>query len=193
MLKYWKVFFHKKMLKTRSNTMKRQVTDAADEVVESIDRDELAKYFSLKCDAEDDAAEKMKKKMETTRDQLVEALYQKGLALAEIESLKADTQPVTVSDVESDLFEKNFKELKKWVDVNSSRYGKLSVLRERRLGRLGTALKVLIDMIQEDGDPPKRKLYELKLSLLEQMGWGHLVAYEKEWMLVRFPSSLPLF
>lgn len=34
-----------------------QVTDAADEVVESIDRDELAKYFSLKCDAEDDAAE----------------------------------------------------------------------------------------------------------------------------------------
>ncbi|XP_031094573.1 tripeptidyl-peptidase 2 isoform X2 [Ipomoea triloba] len=170
-----------------------EVTDAADEVVESIDRDELAKYFSLKCDAEDDAAEKMKKKMETTRDQLVEALYQKGLALAEIESLKADTQPVTVSDVESDLFEKNFKELKKWVDVNSSRYGKLSVLRERRLGRLGTALKVLIDMIQEDGDPPKRKLYELKFSLLEQMGWGHLVAYEKEWMLVRFPSSLPLF
>lgn len=85
----------------------------------------------------------MKKKMETTRDQLVEALYQKGLALAEIESLKADTQPVTVSDVESDLFEKNFKELKKWVDVNSSRYGKLSVLRERRLGRLGTALKVI--------------------------------------------------
>lgn len=30
----------------------------------------------------------MKKKMETTRDQLAEALYQKGLALAEIESLK---------------------------------------------------------------------------------------------------------
>jgi tripeptidyl-peptidase-2 len=30
----------------------------------------------------------MKKKMETTRDQLAEALYQKGLALMEIESLK---------------------------------------------------------------------------------------------------------
>ena len=32
--------------------------------------------------------QKMKKKMETTRDQLAEALYQKGLALMEIESLK---------------------------------------------------------------------------------------------------------
>jgi hypothetical protein len=32
--------------------------------------------------------QKTKKKMESTRDQLAEALYQKGLALAEIESLK---------------------------------------------------------------------------------------------------------
>lgn len=32
--------------------------------------------------------QKLKKKMETTRDQLAEALYQKGLALAEIESLE---------------------------------------------------------------------------------------------------------
>lgn len=32
--------------------------------------------------------QKFKKKMETTREQLAEALYQKGLALAEIETLK---------------------------------------------------------------------------------------------------------
>lgn len=30
----------------------------------------------------------MKRKMETTREQLAEALYQKGLALSEIESLE---------------------------------------------------------------------------------------------------------
>lgn len=30
----------------------------------------------------------MKKKMETNRDQLAEALYQKGLAIAELESVK---------------------------------------------------------------------------------------------------------
>ncbi|TQE03902.1 hypothetical protein C1H46_010429 [Malus baccata] len=42
----------------------------------------------------------------------------------------------------SDLFEKNFKELQKWVEVKSSKYGTLSVLREKRAGRHGTALKV---------------------------------------------------
>ncbi|XP_059629254.1 tripeptidyl-peptidase 2 isoform X2 [Cornus florida] len=187
-----------------------ELIDAADEIVDSIDRDELAKYLSLKSDPEDEEAE-TKKKMETTRDQLAEALYQKGLALAEIESLKGDKAPALASTEDAkvtsksddqsapdsnaplDLFEENFKELKKWVDVKSSKYGTLSVIRERRSGRLGTALKVLNDMIQDDGDPPKKKLYELKLSLLEQIGWSHLVSYEKQWMLVRFPSSLPLF
>ncbi|KAL0371708.1 UNVERIFIED_CONTAM: Tripeptidyl-peptidase 2 [Sesamum calycinum] len=142
----------------------------------------------------------MKKKMETTRDQLAEALYQKGLALAEIETVKGekvvdkeDAKAATDSSVKSDLFEENFKELKKWVDVRSSRYGTLFVIRERRQERLGTALKLLSDMIQEDGQPPKKKFYDLKLSLLEQIGWHHLVSYEKQWMHVRFPASLPLF
>ncbi|KAG8381312.1 hypothetical protein BUALT_Bualt06G0109300 [Buddleja alternifolia] len=177
-----------------------EIIGAAKEVIESVDMDELAKYFSQKSDPEDDGAEKMKKKMETTRDQLAEALYQKGLALAEIESLKSekvvdkkDSEAASDSSVHPDLFEENFKELKKWVDVKSSRYGTLFVIRERRDGRLGTALKVLNDMIQEDGQPPKKKLYDLKLSLLERIGWGHLVTYEKQWMNVRFPANLPLF
>ncbi|WKA07238.1 hypothetical protein VitviT2T_025087 [Vitis vinifera] len=187
-----------------------EVIDAANEVVCSIDRDELAKYFSLKSDPEDEEAEKMKKKMETTRDQLAEALYQKGLALAEIESLKGEKAPeaaaaegtkdVDKTDDQSapestqpDLFEENFKELKKWVDIKSSKYGTLWVVRERRCGRLGTALKVLVDMIQDNGEPPKKKLYELKLSLIDEIGWAHLASYERQWMLVRFPPSLPLF
>jgi hypothetical protein len=40
------------------------------------------------------------------------------------------------------LFEDNFKGLQKWVDAKSSKYGTLLVLRERRRGRLGAALKV---------------------------------------------------
>ncbi|KAJ9679435.1 hypothetical protein PVL29_021384 [Vitis rotundifolia] len=141
----------------------------------------------------------MKKKMETTRDQLAEALYQKGLALAEIESLKGEKAPeaaaaegtkdVDKTDDQSapestqpDLFEENFKELKKWVDIKSSKYGTLWVVRERCCGRLGTALKVLTDMIQDNGEPPKKKLYELKLSLIDEIGWAHLTSYERQWM-----------
>ncbi|THG07936.1 hypothetical protein TEA_023335 [Camellia sinensis var. sinensis] len=188
-----------------------EIIDAADEVIGSVDTDELAKYFSFKSDPEDEGAEKVKKKMETARDQLAEALYQKGLAMAEIESLKgeeasalASTEGANVLDRTNDksipesnalpdLFEENFKELKKWVDVKSSKYATLLVIHERRCGRLGTALKALNDMIQADGEAPKKKLYELKLSLLDQIGWGHLVSYERQWMHVRFPANLKLW
>ncbi|KAG4380478.1 hypothetical protein GLYMA_16G182500v4 [Glycine max] len=117
-----------------------EVVGAAGEVINSIDREELAKFFALKNDPEDEEAENIRKKMELTRDQLADALYQKGLALAEIESLK-----------------------------------------------------VLCDIIQDDAEPAKKKFYDLKLSLLDEIGWTHLAAYERQWMHVRFPPSLPLF
>ncbi|KAI8029953.1 Tripeptidyl-peptidase 2 [Camellia lanceoleosa] len=175
-----------------------EIIDAADEVIGSVDTEELAKYFSFKSDPEDEGAEKMKKKMETACDQLAEALYQKGLAMAEIESMKgeealalASTEGANVLDRTNDksvpesntlpdLFEENIKELKKWVDVKSSKYATLLVIRERRCGRLGTALKALNDMIQVDGEALKKKLYELKLLLLDQIGWGHWVSYERQ-------------
>ncbi|XP_021765110.1 tripeptidyl-peptidase 2-like [Chenopodium quinoa] len=178
-----------------------EVIKAADEVIDSIDRDELAKYLSQKIVPEDEEEEKTKKQMETTRDQLAEALYQKGLALSEIESLKAERK---AEDLASDQvgappeshqnsFEATYKELRKWADVKSSKYGTLSVIRERRSKRLGTALKVLNDIINENGQPPKKKLYDLKLSLIEEIGWEHIASYERQWMHVRFPSRLPLF
>ncbi|KAG9441237.1 hypothetical protein H6P81_017091 [Aristolochia fimbriata] len=176
-----------------------EIIKAADEVIDSVDKDELAKYFSLKADPEDPEYEKIKKKMETTRDQLAEALYRKGLALAELESIKQQAVETPSGDSTSepskdpDLFEENFKELRRWVDVKSSKYGLLLVLREKRCGRTGTALKVLNDVIQDDSEPPKKKLYDLKLSLVEEIGWTHIVAYEKQWMHVRFPAALPLF
>lgn len=53
--------------------------------------------------------------------------------------------------------------------------------------------QVLDDLIQNENETANKKLYELKLSLLEELGWSHLVKYEKQWMQVRFPTRLPLF
>ncbi|KAF0915843.1 hypothetical protein E2562_039168 [Oryza meyeriana var. granulata] len=167
----------------------KEVIAAADEVVDSIDKEDLAKSLSLKPDPEDEEAQKNKKKMEETRDQLADALYQKGLALAEIESLKTDGSTEASA---KDAFEENYKELIKWVDAKSTKYGSLTVLRERRYGRLGNALKVLNDMIQ-DSEQPKKKLYDLKIQLIEEIGWTHVSTYEKQWVHVRFPPSLPPF
>lgn len=55
---------------------------------------------------------------------------------------KTRDPPQSDSCIPPDVFEENFKELKRWVDVKSSKYGTLLVLHERRSGRLGTALKV---------------------------------------------------
>ncbi|KAL9317577.1 hypothetical protein ACSQ67_014094 [Phaseolus vulgaris] len=189
-----------------------EIIDAADEVINSIDKEELVKYFAVKNDPGDEEAEKIKKEMDSTRGQLAEALYQKGLALAEIASLKeVDESLASVAtegakqdvektdeqskddDVHPDFFKENFNELKKLVDVKCRKYGILLVTNERRNQRLGTALKVLNDIIQDDAEPAKKKFYELKLSLLEEIGWTHFCTYEREWMLVRFPPSLPPF
>ncbi|MED6151045.1 tripeptidyl-peptidase II Tpp2 [Stylosanthes scabra] len=168
-----------------------QVIDAANEVIDSIETEKLAKFLALKHDQDDEEAEKMKKEMELARDRLAEALYQKGLSLAELESLK-EVDKTDDSTTRPNLFEENFNELKKWVDVKSKKYGLLSVTNEKRKQRFGTALKVLTDIIQDDAEPAKKKFYELKLSLIEEMGWSHMATYERQWMLVRFPSGLPL-
>lgn len=70
---------------------------------------------------------------------IIMILWQQGEKVADKEDAKAAVD----SSVEQDLFEENFKELQKWVDVKSSQYGTLYVIRERRKGRFGTALKVL--------------------------------------------------
>lgn len=63
---------------------------------------------------------------------------------AATEGAKKDVDNEQSTDVGShpDLFEENFKELKKWVEVKTSKYGILLVTCERRSQRLGTALKV---------------------------------------------------
>ncbi|KAL0907669.1 hypothetical protein M5K25_022092 [Dendrobium thyrsiflorum] len=53
-----------------------------------------------------------------------------------------EEQSPTISG-QLDDFEENFKELKKWVDVKSSKYCMLVVVWERRNQRLGTALKLI--------------------------------------------------
>lgn len=55
-----------------------------------------------------------------------------------------DSEQSTDDGSHPDLFEENFLELRKWVDVKSSKYGILTVTRERRSQRLGTALKVFL-------------------------------------------------
>lgn len=44
--------------------------------------------------------------------------------------------------------------------------------------------QMLCDIIQNDAEPAKKKLYELNLLLLDEIRWKHLATYERLWMLV---------
>ncbi|KAI5070002.1 hypothetical protein GOP47_0014345 [Adiantum capillus-veneris] len=199
-----------------------EVIDAADQVIDVIDKEALAKFFGMKSVAEEPEAMKIDQEMEKQHDALVDALYKKGLALAELEddsivelvtgedlkggesteertespnstdiSIQGGTQGLSAAS--DDSFEETYLELRKWIDISSTRYSLLKVIHEKRAGRFGTALKVLNELLQDDGKAPKRSLYELQVYLLENIGWGHWAVLARKMLLVYFPSNYPLF
>ncbi|KAG0562456.1 hypothetical protein M758_9G144800 [Ceratodon purpureus] len=189
-----------------------KVIEAADDVIRLVDTGALARHFSMKCEAEDANAAKVRKEMDKQRDALADALYKKALALLQLEedqgtqkddtqaqeapSVKSETSGVSASSPlgqETDKFEETYAELRKWADINSPKYLLLTVKRERRAGRLGSSLKHLNDLIQDESKPPQKNLYELRIKLLEELEWSHLADYERKWLSVRFPSSIPPF
>eukprot|EP00249_Psilotum_nudum_P018372 c26772_g1_i1 orf=205-4470(+) len=219
-----------------------RVIVAADEVIDIIDKDVLAKFCAMKSEAEDPDAMQVRKEMELQRDALADALYKKGLAIAQLEDenlleiMSKEDEPqvpewtqdistangsvsqpsqsdastkdsnddvqelagvhnISISqEVETkDRFDGVYAELRKWVDITSTKYSLLTVIREKRCGRLGSAIKVLNELLQDDGKPPQKNLYKLRVKLIEQIGWPHWAAYEKKCIHIRFPSSLPPF
>ncbi|MCO5584157.1 hypothetical protein L7F22_038080 [Adiantum nelumboides] len=194
-----------------------EVIDAADQLLDVIDKEALAKFYGMNSVAEEPEAMKVDQEMEKQHDALVDALYKKGLALAKLEDdsivdelkggdsaqEKAELPSSTEIPVEGgtqgspaacdDRFEETYLELRKWVDISSTKYSLLKVIHEKRAGRFGTALKVLNELLQEDGKAPKRSLYELQVSLLEKVGWVHWAALAKKTLLVCFPPNYPLF
>ncbi|KAK7360942.1 hypothetical protein VNO77_02961 [Canavalia gladiata] len=102
-----------------------EVIDAANEMICSVNREELAKSFALK------VIQRMRKQRISKKDE-------PNHLLANIESLKKIQKKM-----------------------------------------LGTALKVFCDIIQDDAKPAKKKFYELKLSLLAEIGWIHLAKYKR--------------
>ncbi|KAF3774002.1 Tripeptidyl-peptidase 2 [Nymphaea thermarum] len=44
---------------------------------------------------------------------------------------------------------------------------------------------ILGDLLQDGAEPPNKKFYELKIDLLDDLGWAHIASYERRWMFVR--------
>jgi len=146
-------------------------------VLDLVDEDAVAKYFGLNHEVTDAASKALDDKMNQSRDALIEAYG--ALAMA---SCKGN------SDVET--LKQDYAHLKAWIEV-----GKIDTKVRRALfekqGFQGEVLALLNKAIEDD--VTDKTSYENRIQLLEQLGWQHVVKYEKDWMLRRFPADYAVF
>eukprot|EP00742_Colponemidia_sp_Colp-10_P008114 GILJ01008758.1.p1 GENE.GILJ01008758.1~~GILJ01008758.1.p1 ORF type:complete len:1249 (+),score=195.85 GILJ01008758.1:73-3819(+) len=174
--------------KQRKNRL-NEVIGAADLVINQIDQTRLAQWFGTLHTGEEPEVIAAKKENEKKKEALVDALFRKGRALLEL--VQNDPQPDTIRS-----FDEHYQDLQKWVDPTEAKYCLVHIEREKRNGRLGTALKLLNKHASTAGGDlglTQKQFFETRAALLGALGLGHWQQYEKRWNLIRFPPSYTLF
>ncbi len=161
-----------------------EVIVIADQIIALIDQDAVAAYFGIDQDEDVDGAADLKEEMTLQRDTLIDALHRKAqrlFSMAEYET----------SDEMLDRFDTAWNLLGRWDDTTQEKYFDLRLGEARLQGQLGEALKLVNDHL--DSTDKGQDMYELRLSLLEELGWDHWIQLEERWMLLRFPTEYPPF
>nr|MDJ0522605.1 hypothetical protein [Planctomycetota bacterium] len=156
------------------------VLRAADRVLRRIDKERLAAHFGRKQKPTSAKEKALHERMTMRRDALIEALLRK----ARVEAAAGTSG--------AKAFRDTYAELQRWADVEGERFLSLRVQHERARGRLGTALAHVREKL--DGKKPtKRKVHELEIELLEELGWSHWADQRRAWLTLRFPKAYPPF
>ena len=178
--------------------------------VDDDDRSALSSLPSRSARAAKVEAER--KQMEADRTTLIEALTQAALAHLRLSPL-APVSPRTSVALWSErqatanarAFRRAFRELSRWADVSTPKFGELVVHHERlrRPPRPAVALKALnalLDGIDDgtatppltngvgcgQGEDREQILLDLRTQLYDALGWSHWASYEREWLRTRF-------
>ena len=136
-----------------------------------------------------DAADKeASEEMDQRRDLIIKALH----ARAGAESDLIDVGMEQSRENREAAFEETWKQLEQWTDPSTTDDGYLVAIdRERRRGRLATAIAMVDSRLKKH--PRERSLHELRLELLEELGWNHLAERQQRDLLRRFPDSYQPF
>ena len=123
---------------------------------------------------------------------LIDTLYRKGRALGYMELPEVVVKtPIADPQAHDKAFEDNFNELRRWVDTTGEKYFLLHVRKERRKGRHGVALQLLLKHTADERPNPEHA--EKRRDLVEALGWTHQLEYERRAMIVDFPKSAEPF
>lgn len=172
------------------------VVAAADAVIRRVPKKRLAQQLALRVNEEDPRSAAKRKEIEQQREILTDALYRKGRAIAYMdlpptpgaEPMEIPKKPKTYK-ARNKLFEQNYAELRKWVDMTDPKYVLLNIRRERRRERPAAALLLLLDLMKKQ--PTRQLLYKKRGDILGELGWKHWQAYANAWKIIRFPDAYP--
>ncbi len=169
-----------------------EIIAACTRLLERIDRDALARHFGTEVDGDDPTQKAARKRFEEQREILTDTLYRQGRALwyrliDEDGRLRED---LPEADQVAARMEQTIAELDRWVDLDAPEYVLLKIARARLHGRLGTAVSLLNKRIDHEAE---RRLYEKRARLFDQLGWSHWAAYERNWLLIRYPDDYQPF
>jgi hypothetical protein len=155
------------------------VIAAADALRALIDEQALAAYRGVEPDPDAEDADELRETMDEHRDTLVDALHR--VAKARLRFAEADP-----TDERIDAFEDAWKELGRWESTDRDTYIEMRFDRERLHGRTASALEMVNRRIKDE--PLERDHYEMRIELLEELGFMELAEMERNWMLRRFPT-----
>lgn len=176
-------------VKKRKERLK-EVVEAADAVLEQIDKGEIATALIGRPDADDKDDAKNRKQAENLKSLLIDTLYRKGRALGYMELPKvAAKKPVKDKKSHNKQFEETYKALSKWVDPTGDKHFLLHIRRAARKGNIGESLKWLNKY--SGGAAPNYWHLEKRRKYYSALGWEHLTDNAWHWRTLHFPGGKP--
>lgn len=156
--------------------------EIAEQIVDAIDTTSLAVFLAQKSPEEGPSAQKKKREFDRQLAALIKALACRAQhALEQAASSSLDEQP--------------FVELQKWVDLGKdSKYAALQARRLAAAGAPALAIKALDQALEDDKALDAHKeLAQLRIELLDKLGYGCWVRMAKASHSTSYPHSYPLF
>tara|TARA_Y100001934_G_scaffold270920_1_gene356603 strand:+ start:1851 stop:5675 length:3825 start_codon:yes stop_codon:yes gene_type:complete len=203
------VLIHQLKRLDQDSTRKKHLLEimaAADKVIAKFDTKAMREHYGANLDSEDVEAAEIRKKMDKDKAILADALYRKGRAIAYAEDLNQKIRAAKKAKDEKALkelgsealklpkraFDKNFRELRKWVTTTDDAYVLLHIRHERRQRRYAHGLKLLQARMAKLSNPD-RKYLDKRIKIIESLGWKDWAEYEKKWNILRFPTAYQPF
>ncbi|EDW59973.2 tripeptidyl-peptidase 2 [Drosophila virilis] len=160
-----------------------RIVKLADIVIKETDADALLSYYGIKNDTRPDAA-KIKTNMDKQKNNLIEALSKKGIALAKLCVLEDNLKDhlAELNEVYTDII--------KFIDATDTKAIQFAIWHAYAHNHYGRMYKYVTKMIE---DKRTRELFEEMAAINSALGYEHTKAVIDRMAVTYFPGGFRLF